>query len=172
MFRRPATEWASVAYDRDAGGEGCGDVAAAQVEPGGEPVDLERDAGFAGGLERALEVEGVLGPVTDQPSGGMAEAAHGRMGHRVRDTSRELPPRRAPQGDMIAFERDAPDFSSSDVMIIPAEGGTPITLLSGAVDPRGGRSDHEEHQLRRLRRLSRAASRVILAVEVVFERVG
>jgi Tol biopolymer transport system component len=50
----------------------------------------------------------------------------------------DLRPSYSPQGDMIAFERDSADFSTSDLMVIPANGGTPILLVSGAGSPSWG----------------------------------
>ena len=60
------------ADDLDAGRERLADVLAAQVEPVRQAVDLERDALLERDLERALEVERVLGPAADVagPSGG------------------------------------------------------------------------------------------------------
>ena len=43
------------------------DVLAAQVEPVGQPVDLERDALLERDLVDALEVDRVLGAAVDQP---------------------------------------------------------------------------------------------------------
>ena len=36
----------------------------------------------------------------------------------------------SPQGDAIVFERDAPDFSSSGIFIMRADGGGPTKLIS------------------------------------------
>src|SRR4029453_1966403 len=53
------------------------DVLAAEVETGGEAVDLERHAGLPGDLEHALEVEGVLGAAVDEPARRVGQAAPG-----------------------------------------------------------------------------------------------
>jgi hypothetical protein len=39
---------------------------------------------------------------------------------------------------MIVFERDAPDFSTSDIETIPAVGGTPTAIASDANSPSWG----------------------------------
>ena len=49
-------------------------------------------------LDRALQVERVLGPVADQPPGWMAETAHGRVTHRLDDARGQLLPGRALAG--------------------------------------------------------------------------
>ena len=61
----------------------------AQVEPVGQAVHLERDAGLERDLDHALQVERVRRPVPDQPAGRMAEAAHRRMPHRLGHLARQ-----------------------------------------------------------------------------------
>ena len=84
--------------DRDARVDGEADVGPGEIEPVGEAVHLERDAVLERDLEDRLEVEGVRRPVVDDPALRVAEAAHGRMAHRLRDLRRELLPRLALAG--------------------------------------------------------------------------
>ena len=73
MLPRPSVECASVEQTiRTPARERLADVLAAEVEPGGEAVDLERDAVLERDLEDALEVERVLraGGRSAGPSGG------------------------------------------------------------------------------------------------------
>ena len=81
------------ADDPHAGAQRVADVLAAQVEPVGQAVDLERDALLERDLEHALEVERVLRPAVDEPARRMAEAAHVRVAQRLLDALRHLPPR-------------------------------------------------------------------------------
>lgn len=53
-------------------------------------------------------------------------------------TSHDLRPSYSPQGDMIVFERDATDFSTSDIETIPAGGGTPTIIAADAGSPSWG----------------------------------
>jgi len=53
-------------------------------------------------------------------------------------TSHDLRPDYSPQGNMIVFERDAPDFSTSDIETIPAGGGTPTVIAIDAGSPSWG----------------------------------
>jgi Tol biopolymer transport system component len=53
-------------------------------------------------------------------------------------TSHDLRPSYSPQGDMIVFERDVPDFSTSDIETIPAGGGTPTVIATDAGSPSWG----------------------------------
>jgi Tol biopolymer transport system component len=53
-------------------------------------------------------------------------------------TSHDLRPDFSPQGDMIVFERDTPDFSTSDIETIPAGGGTPTVIATDAGTPSWG----------------------------------
>ena len=41
----------------------------------------------------------------------------------------------SPQGDAIVFERDAPDFSSSGIIIMKADGSRPAKVLSLSAKP-------------------------------------
>jgi TolB protein len=50
----------------------------------------------------------------------------------------DLRPSYSPQGDEIAFQRDAPDFSTSDIWTVPAGGGAPTMIRSNAGDPNWG----------------------------------
>jgi Tol biopolymer transport system component len=52
--------------------------------------------------------------------------------------SNDIRPSYSPQGDMIVFERDAPDFSTSDIETIPAGGGTPTVIATDAANPNWG----------------------------------
>jgi Tol biopolymer transport system component len=52
--------------------------------------------------------------------------------------SHDLRPSYSPQGDMIVFERDVPDFSTSDIETIPAGGGTPTVIATDAGSPSWG----------------------------------
>jgi Tol biopolymer transport system component len=52
--------------------------------------------------------------------------------------SSDVRPSYSPQGDMIVFERDAPDFSTSDIETIPAGGGTPTVIATDAQAPNWG----------------------------------
>jgi Tol biopolymer transport system component len=52
-------------------------------------------------------------------------------------TSNDLRPSYSPQGDMIVFERDNPDFTS-DIETMPAGGGTPTMLVAHAETPSWG----------------------------------
>src|SRR4051794_6532451 len=65
-------------------------VLPAQVQPGGESVDLDRDAMFARDLEDALEVERVLRAAADDAAQGMAQAAHGGVAQRLLHAPRQL----------------------------------------------------------------------------------
>ena len=65
-------------------------VLAGEVEPVRQAVHLERDAGLERDLDRPLEIEGVLRPVADQAAQRMAEAAHRRVAHRLRDARGQL----------------------------------------------------------------------------------
>ena len=58
---------------------------AAQVEPGGQAVDLERDPVLERDLVHPLEVERVLRPAADEPARRMAEAAHVGVAQRLLD---------------------------------------------------------------------------------------
>jgi Tol biopolymer transport system component len=53
-------------------------------------------------------------------------------------TSHDFRPSYSPQGDMIVFERDAPDFSTSDIETIPAGGGPPTVIATDAGTPSWG----------------------------------
>ncbi len=93
------TECASVEQAiADAGGERLADMDAAQVEAVGQPVHLERDTGRERRLERALEVERVLGAMPDQAPRRMAETAGCWVLHRVDHAGGELPPWRPLSG--------------------------------------------------------------------------
>jgi Tol biopolymer transport system component len=50
-------------------------------------------------------------------------------------TEHGLRPSYSPQGDMIVFERDAADFSTSDIMIVAANGGAPTLIRTGQPEP-------------------------------------
>ena len=76
------------ADDRDAGLDGEPHLLVPQVEPVGEPVHLERDAGLERDLDRPLEVERVRRPVAEDPPARMAEAADGRDGASPRSRAR------------------------------------------------------------------------------------
>src|SRR6202020_2094148 len=65
------------ADDLHAGTQRVADVLAAEVEPVGEPVDLQGHALLECDLEHLVEVERVLGPAVDVAPLWMAEAAHG-----------------------------------------------------------------------------------------------
>jgi Tol biopolymer transport system component len=52
--------------------------------------------------------------------------------------SHDFGPSYSPHGDMIVFERDAPDFSTSDIETIPAGGGTPTVIATDAAGPSWG----------------------------------
>ena len=67
---------------------------ALQVEPIGQPVHLEGDAGLERDLVDPVEVERVLGPMSDQPPCRMAEAAHRGMTHRLGHSRGQLRARR------------------------------------------------------------------------------
>ena len=95
MFPSPRVECASVEHTIGTPASSAQPhVLVAEVEPGGEPVHLERDAGLERDLEHPLEVERVRRPVVDQPAGRMAEARRRRMAHRLHDARRQLPARR------------------------------------------------------------------------------
>lgn len=53
-------------------------------------------------------------------------------------TSHDLRPSYSPQGDMIVFERDVQDFSTSDIETVPASGGAPTVVVSDAGSPSWG----------------------------------
>jgi len=53
-------------------------------------------------------------------------------------TSHDFTPSYSPQGDMLVFERDAPDFSTSDIETIPAGGGNPTVVVTDAASPSWG----------------------------------
>jgi TolB protein len=52
-------------------------------------------------------------------------------------TGFDIRPSYSPQGDAIAFEHDAADFSTSTIMTIPSGGGTPTPIHTGT-DPNWG----------------------------------
>ena len=81
------------ADDLQPGAQRVADVLAAQVEPGGQAVDLERDPLLERDRVDPLEVDGVLGPAADQPPRRMAEAAHVRVAQRLLDAPGHLRPR-------------------------------------------------------------------------------
>ena len=86
MFAEPASRVrVGRADDLHAGAQRVADVLAAEVEAGGEAVDLERDAVLERDLEDALEVEGVLRAAADEPARRVAEAAHVRVAQRLLD---------------------------------------------------------------------------------------
>jgi len=62
-----------------------------EVEPVGEAVDLERDAVLEGDGEHLVQIERVRWTVVDDAPLGVAQAADGRMPHRLRHLPRELP---------------------------------------------------------------------------------
>jgi hypothetical protein len=53
-------------------------------------------------------------------------------------TEHDLRPSYSPQGDMIVFERDAADFSTSDIMVVPAGGGAATLIRANADSPNWG----------------------------------
>ena len=94
MLPSPRTECASVEQTIGTpAAQRVADVLAAEVEPGGEAVDLERDAVLERDLEHALEVERVLRPAVDEPARRVAEAAHVRVAQRLLDALGHLAPR-------------------------------------------------------------------------------
>ena len=67
MLPSPRTEWASVEQTTwTPASMASRDVVARQIEAVGQAVDLERDARLERDLDRALEIERVLRPVSDQ----------------------------------------------------------------------------------------------------------
>src|SRR5262249_25098391 len=62
---------------RDARAQRVAYVLTAEVEPGGEAIDLEGDILDSRELEDPLQVEGILGAAVDEATGWVAEAAHG-----------------------------------------------------------------------------------------------
>ena len=126
---RPATEWASVEQTIvTPASRARRTFSAAEVEPGREPVDLEGDAGLQRRLERPLEVERVLGPVAEQTSGRMAEAADGGMVHRVRHPRRELGAR----GPLPGMERELHPLEAREHVVRQVETpvGTDVALAA------------------------------------------
>ena len=105
---------------------------AREVEPVGEAVDLERDAGLERDLDRPLEVERVLGPVPDQPAGRVAEAAHGGMPHRLDDARRQLRARRA----LAAMQRELHPVELGEHVVGDVEAAVGADVaLDAAQDP-------------------------------------
>ena len=81
------------ADDLHAGAQRVANVLAAEVEPVGQAVDLERHAFLARDLVDPLEVERVLRPAVDDPALRVAEAAHVRVAQRLLDALGLLAPR-------------------------------------------------------------------------------
>ena len=73
-------------------------MVAREVKPARKAVHLKRHARLDGGVDGAFEIERVLGAVADDAARRMAEAARGRVPHRVRDAGGQLPALRALAG--------------------------------------------------------------------------
>ena len=56
---------------------------AAEIEPVGQPVYLQRDSGLECDLEDLIEIERVLRAVVDDPPLRVAETANVRVPHRL-----------------------------------------------------------------------------------------
>ena len=128
--------------DRDAGLDRQPDLGAGQVEPVGEAVRLEGDAGLEGDLEDRLEVERVRRPVVDDPPFGWLrhETAGWRMASvtfRVRASRLALPGVEAQLhpvelGEDVVGQVEAP--VAADVDLGPAEDAEGRELLVGERD--------------------------------------
>ena len=82
------------ADDLHPGGQGATDVRAGEVEPVGQAVHLQRDAGLERNLEDVVEIERVLRAVVEDPAERMREARGRRcrrcMSHGLDDARRQL----------------------------------------------------------------------------------
>ena len=108
MFPSPRTEWASVEQTICTPAASASRTCrAAEVEPVGQAVHLQRDAGLERDLEDPLQVERVLRPVVEDPALRVREAC--AAGWRIASTTRSVSAVAAPalagvQADLHPFE--------------------------------------------------------------------
>ena len=109
------------ARDSHAGLDGEPHVLAAQIQPAGQAIDLERDARLERHLDRPLEIEVVRRAVPDQPPGRVAQASDGRMAHGLGHTCREFRARCA----LPAMERELDPLELGEHVVRQVE--APVT---------------------------------------------
>src|SRR5262249_20842811 len=110
----------------DSGSESLDDVRRREIEPIGEPVDLDRDAGLLRHAEDLGEVERVLGPAVEGTPRRMGEGARRRRARRLDGHARALPAAPALAG--VETQLDPVELGEDGVLRVERAVGADVAL--------------------------------------------